>query len=123
MTGARDAGRGGLTVGVRDHRALEDPRVERAEPAHVGDIEDRLGSLVAEPEPDADALEEQVREAIGVAAGLQVPLGVEREDEATRARAAGSRAPVAVLGEAPELDRSPLPAAGSTPERPRRRGP
>ena len=51
-----------------------------------------------------------MREVVGIATGMEVPLGVEREDEATRAGGGRQQGPVAVLGEAPELDRSPFPA-------------
>ena len=122
MARARDAGRCGLAFRVRDDGTLEDPRVQRAEPPHVGDVEERLGGrAVAEPELDADPLEEELREAVRVVGGLQVPLGVEGEDEAPGARRGRQQGYVAALVEAPELDRIATTSCGTSTGTGRRR--
>ena len=112
---ACDARGGGLARDVGAQDSLEDAAVQQAEAPDVGDVERRLGrgdcaSAVDEAQFDAELLQEQVAEAVGiVVAGEKVSLRIEREHESRIGRLRCAERPAAARVEALQLDRPLVP--------------
>ncbi len=117
VAGARETGRGGLARDIWAHDSFEHAAVQGPEQPDIGDVQPRLGrgdSMIAvdQTQLDAELLQEQVAEPVGivVAGGVdEVGLRVERKHEARVGRLRCAERPAAVRVEALQIDRPPVP--------------